>query len=85
MEFEYCREDFSPGKEIGSGSFSNVFEVTELSTGRLVALKVCSKAKLRKCQKQKAILTERVVWVRLNHPNIIKLYGTFQSRDSLCL
>ena len=38
-------------------------------------------------RKQKAsyALSEKKILIQLNHPNIIKLYSTFQDKHSLCI
>jgi serine/threonine protein kinase len=79
------RNDFSQGTVIGSGSYSLVWQVEELSTGKPVALKVCQKRKLRRCRSEKSMKTEMTVWKRLCHPNIIELYNIFESEDCICL
>jgi serine/threonine protein kinase len=79
------REDFTAGKEIGVGSFSTVLKAVEIATGKEVALKICNKSFLKKNHKERAIMTEKTVWSRLHHPNIIQLYDTFQNNEKLCL
>ena len=77
------RHDFEQIKVIGRGAFSRVILVRKKDTGRLYAMKIMRKDKLVREQKIKPIINERHIMQKLNHPFIIKLYWSFQSKTEL--
>lgn len=77
------RHDFEQIKVVGRGAFSRVILVRKKDTGRLYAMKIMRKDKLVREQKIKPIINERLIMQKLNHPYIIKLYWSFQSKTEL--
>lgn len=77
------RHDFEQLKVIGRGAFSRVILVRKKDTGRLYAMKIMKKEKLLREQKIKPILNERLIMQKLNHPFVIRLYWSFQSKEEL--
>ncbi|KAL3318756.1 3-phosphoinositide dependent protein kinase-1 [Cichlidogyrus casuarinus] len=75
--------DFKFMKEIGHGSFSNVFLAKEIRSNNIYAVKVIEKSHALKNNAVSAVLIEKEVLVRTSHPFIIQLYYTFQ--DQKCL
>ncbi|KAH3744034.1 AGC/PDK1 protein kinase [Pelomyxa schiedti] len=76
-------EDYNWGRQLGIGSFGAVMLATDKENGREVAIKVLEKAQIIRLNKQKYVITERDILCKLDHPNVIKLYGTFRSETSL--
>lgn len=57
---------------------------TEIETGREFAVKILDKKQIIKDRKIKYVNVEKDVLERVNHPNIVHLYYTFQDVSSLC-
>jgi len=71
------------GDTIGEGAFGAVRFATEKDSGRKVAIKILNKQHITKEKKRKYVTTERDILCKAKHPNIIKLYNTFQSAENL--
>ena len=84
-EVSVCPSDFRTLKLLGKGDVGRVYLVQEKETARLYAMKVLSKAEMVKRNKVKRVLAEQAILVSSNHPFIVPLYHTFQSRDYLYL
>ncbi|KAI3623501.1 NRC2 [Malassezia furfur] len=78
-------QSFQHIKLLGKGDVGRVYLVQEKETARLYAMKVLSKAEMVKRNKVKRVLAEQAILVSSNHPFIVPLYHTFQSRDYLYL
>ncbi|OMH85448.1 3-phosphoinositide-dependent protein kinase 1 [Zancudomyces culisetae] len=70
--------DFYLGRIVGEGSFSQVFEATEIASNKVYAAKVIDKRQIVKVQMAKYIRIEQEALERLDHPLIIKLNYTIQ-------
>lgn len=77
------KEEFNILNPIGNGSYSQVLQVQEIDNGKFFAMKVLSKVLILKKSILQNVITERDVYTKLNHPNIIKLYFTFQDQENL--
>ncbi|WFC97467.1 serine/threonine protein kinase, AGC [Malassezia yamatoensis] len=78
-------QDFQHIKLLGKGDVGRVYLVQEKQSKRLYAMKVLSKSEMVKRNKIKRVLAEQAILVGSNHPFIVPLYHTFQSRDYLYL
>ncbi|CAH3105674.1 unnamed protein product [Pocillopora meandrina] len=76
-------EDFKFGKVLGEGSFSTVYVVREISTGKEYAMKVLEKRHMIREKKVQYVSREKEVLSRLNHPFFVRLYFTFQDKEKL--
>lgn len=76
-------EDFKFGKILGEGSFSTVYVVREISTGREYAMKVLEKRHMIREKKVQYVSREKEVLSKLNHPFFVRLYFTFQDKEKL--
>ena len=47
-------------------------------TGKMVALKAVNIMKILELNKERHILREKELTIKLKHPNIVKLYNTFK-------
>lgn len=74
---------------LGSGAFSQVLLCTSKFTGQVMALKAVDKRKFtkfrRSSQTQLTPQSEREVMESIDHPNIVKLYETFDTPHCLYL
>lgn len=76
-------EDFKFGKILGEGSFSTVYVVREISTGKEYAMKVLEKRHMIREKKTQYVTREKEVLSKLNHPFFVRLYFTFQDKEKL--
>lgn len=71
-------EDFNIGKCLGHGHFGNVYEAIIKSNNQNVALKTLCTKSLYEENCYESIQREIQIHIELNHPNIIRLYGSFE-------
>ena len=62
---------------IGQGAYGSVYMAKKKSTGKLYAIKRLCKRKLGQEGKQYQVFRERQALILLDHPNIAKMYWTF--------
>lgn len=75
-------KDYVIGKELGRGRFSTVCECVNKTTTVHYAVKIIEKAKIE--PEEKALLrTEIAVLKLVNHPNIIKMEGIYETRSHM--
>ena len=84
-ELTVSPSSFSSVKLLGKGDVGRVYLVQEQKTRTLYAMKVLSKAEMLKRNKTRRALAEQAILVTSNHPFIVPLYHTFQTRDYLYL
>lgn len=70
---------------LGKGDVGKVFLVKEKASNRLYAMKVLSKKEMIERNKIKRALAEQEILATSNHPFIVTLYHSFQSKDHLFL
>jgi len=75
------RDVYENIKKLGKGSFGKVFQVRNKSTNKFYACKKLSKLNMNKAQFQKEV----DILMKMDHPNIIKLYEVFESDNSIYL
>lgn len=80
---DIAREDLIEIGTLGKGSFGHVKLVKHRSTGKTYALKAVSKAQVVQLGQQDHIMSEKNVMAMLNHPTLIRLHNTYQTRDHL--
>lgn len=81
-------KDFRLGAQLGEGNFSRLVRATYAPTGEVFALKVVEKQRVRRLRVRHAnvfneIAMEKEVLNRLRHPNVVRLFHTFQDADNL--
>ena len=76
---------FNQGPLLGEGAFGKVFLAQEKKSGFFVALKILSKLKLKQNKMQKHVLREIEIMSRLDHVNIVRLYGYFWDETDIYL
>lgn len=85
QEKKKSKNDFIFVKQIGEGSYSNVYITKLKQNGKTYATKVISKKHLITNNKTKTVKMEKYVLQQMDHPNIIRLYCTYQDKDNLCM
>ncbi len=73
---------------VGEGNYSTVFKAKFIQTGEMFAIKVIDKVKAERMSRRHTNINnelkmERRVLYKLNHPNIVKLFHTFQDAKNL--
>ena len=68
---------------LGTGSFGRVHLVRSKHNGRFYAVKVLNKEKIIKMKQVEHTNSEREMLVRVRHPFLVNLWGTFQDINNL--
>lgn len=85
MEAQVDQGCFEKIKLLGKGDVGKVYLVKEKVSSKLYAMKVLSKKEMIERNKIKRALAEQEILATSNHPFIVTLYHSFQSRDHLYL
>ena len=76
--------EFKPIKTLGKGSSATVYEVLRIEDGARFAAKAFSKSTLKNSsQKLQGFLNELEIMHSLDHKNVLKLEGVFESENSI--
>ncbi|XP_027756822.1 inactive serine/threonine-protein kinase PLK5-like [Empidonax traillii] len=76
---------YKQGRLLGKGTFGRCYEVTEVSSGRLYALKVIPRARLAALGGGERVEREQELHRHLSHRHIVRLHRHFSDRGHLCL
>ncbi len=76
------KKDFDLLKEIGKGSYGQVFKAKENKSGELRAIKKIDKSKLDP-EELNNLFNQFEILRKMDHPNIIKLYDIYQEKNNL--
>ncbi|RKP36464.1 kinase-like domain-containing protein, partial [Dimargaris cristalligena] len=76
-------KSFTPLKLLGKGDVGKVYLVRRNDTQKLYAMKVLSKPEMIRRKKIKRVLAEQEILATANHPFIVTLYHSFQSKQRL--
>ncbi|WVQ80841.1 hypothetical protein IAT38_002948 [Cryptococcus sp. DSM 104549] len=79
----YALADFHIERTLGTGSFGRVHLVRSRHNGRFYAVKVLNKEKVIKMKQVEHTNSEREMLVRVRHPFLVNLWGTFQDVNNL--
>lgn len=79
------KDDFTVIKQLGHGRFAVVYSAVEKATKREVAIKQIAKKLVTTHDFQHQLRREVEIHARLNHPNIVKLFGYFQDNKNIYL
>ncbi|WOO81193.1 cAMP-dependent protein kinase type 1 [Vanrija pseudolonga] len=79
----YALADFAIERTLGTGSFGRVHLVRSKHNGRFYAVKVLNKEKVVKMKQVEHTNSEREMLVRVRHPFLVNLWGTFQDANNL--
>jgi len=75
--------DYEFGDILGRGNFTAVYLATEKPTGRPCAVKIVDRYRCERLKKVEDVYMEKHCLQRLNHPNIVKVYATFQDNAQM--
>ena len=81
LEHEPKKSDFNIIKELGMGSFGTVYLVSHKKTKAQYALKAIDKTLEENLEEKANFNREVEIMYKLNHPNIVKLYGHFEDEN----
>ena len=81
FESEPEMADFNVLKELGEGSFGKVLLVQHKKTNAKYALKVVDKQHVLTEPNKSSFLREVEINYKINHPNIVKLFGHFEDNE----
>lgn len=73
--------DFEILKELGNGSFGNVYLVKHKVTGAEYAIKAIDKRNKTNTEEKPYFRREAEVMYKIHHPNVVKLYGHFEDNN----
>lgn len=76
-------EDMIVERTIGCGSFGRVKLATHKLSGTVCAIKILQKDTIVEMRQTKNISREKNIVACLTHPNVLRMYGTFQDSDCL--
>mmetsp|Transcript_24222 Transcript_24222/g.42975 ORF Transcript_24222/g.42975 Transcript_24222/m.42975 type:complete len:365 (+) Transcript_24222:111-1205(+) len=76
-------DDYEIGELLGRGNFTSVYHAVEKATDRRCAIKIIDRYRCERLKKTADVTMEKHCLRRLNHPNIVKLYGFFT--DCICV
>eukprot|EP01017_Pseudomicrothorax_dubius_P038926 TRINITY_DN5912_c0_g3_i4.p1 TRINITY_DN5912_c0_g3~~TRINITY_DN5912_c0_g3_i4.p1 ORF type:complete len:351 (+),score=66.65 TRINITY_DN5912_c0_g3_i4:125-1177(+) len=82
---EWKLDDFELGKQLGRGKFGQVFLARERESKFVVALKILSKAELKRHKVEHQVRREIEIQSHLDHPNVLRMYGFFWDVRSIYL
>jgi aurora kinase len=81
LEHEAKITDFEILKELGSGSFGNVYLVRHKKTQCEYAIKAIDKRNKTNQEEKPYFRREVEVMYKIHHPNVVKLYGHFEDNN----
>ena len=81
LEHEARKSDFEFIKELGTGSFGQVYLAKHIKTKAIYAIKSIDKHDPLNLEEKASFAREVEIMYKLNHPNIVKLYGHFEDND----
>lgn len=80
---KYALRDFQIMRTLGTGSFGRVHLVRSVHNGRYYAIKVLKKAQVIKMKQVEHTNDERKMLKLIDHPFVIRMWGTFQDSKNL--
>ncbi|KAI4306576.1 hypothetical protein L6164_029839 [Bauhinia variegata] len=78
-------EDFEVLKLVGQGAFGKVYQVRRNGTSEIYAMKVMRKDKIMQRNHAEYVKSERDILTRMDHPFIVRLRYSFQTKYRLYL
>ncbi|KAI5952517.1 NRC2 [Candida jiufengensis] len=85
VEVQVGPDSFEKIRLLGKGDVGKVYLVREKSSNQLYAMKILSKKEMIERNKIKRALAEQEILATSNHPFIVTLYHSFQSKEFLYL
>ena len=84
-KFSFQSKDFEIISSLGSGAYGDVFKAKHKITGEIYSIKVIDKKMIEKENKGYQIFVENEMLNYCNHPNIIKIFGCYEDKESFYL
>ena len=81
LEHEPQKSDFEVIKELGDGTFATVYLVSHKKTKAKYAFKCIDKRQPQNLSEKENFNREVEIMYKLNHPNIVKLFGHFEDEN----
>ncbi|XP_009607535.1 serine/threonine-protein kinase AtPK2/AtPK19 [Nicotiana tabacum] len=78
-------DDFEVLKVVGQGAFAKVYQVRKIGTSEILAMKVMRKDKILEKDHAEYMKTERDVLTKIDHPFVVRLRYSFQTKHRLYL
>ncbi|XP_019184433.1 PREDICTED: serine/threonine-protein kinase AtPK2/AtPK19-like [Ipomoea nil] len=78
-------EDFEVLKVVGQGAFGKVYQVQKIDTSEIFAMKVMRKDKVLDKSQTEYMISERNILTKIDHPFIVQLKYSFQTKYRLYL
>ncbi|KAG5008421.1 hypothetical protein GLYMA_09G273600v4 [Glycine max] len=78
-------EDFEILKVVGQGAFAKVYQVRKKGTSEIYAMKVMRKDKIMEKNHAEYMKAERDIWTKIEHPFVVQLRYSFQTKYRLYL
>ena len=75
-------EDYKKVKFLGEGSFATVYSVENKLTGEIRAMKIINKSSSCTLEDEKEIFNEINILRTMDHPNILKIFEFYSSKES---
>jgi serine/threonine protein kinase len=72
-------------RTLGSGAYATVKLAAQKSTKKKVAMKIYPKYKLNDATKRKSVMREIQIMKKFEHPNIVRLYDSFETLKEIYL
>ena len=73
------KEDYKIISKLGKGAFGNVYEVKNIKTNQIRAMKSIKKSENN--EENQELLNEIEIMIKLEHPNIIKIYDYYYDKN----
>ncbi|CCD23055.1 cAMP-dependent protein kinase catalytic subunit TPK1 NDAI_0B00210 [Naumovozyma dairenensis CBS 421] len=80
---KYTLNDFQILRTLGTGSFGRVHLIRSIHNGRFYALKVLKKHTIVKLKQVEHTNDERLMLSVVNHPFLVRMWGTFQDCEQI--
>ncbi|KAK7394947.1 hypothetical protein VNO78_15488 [Psophocarpus tetragonolobus] len=78
-------DDFEILKVVGQGAFAKVYQVRKRGTSEIYAMKVMRKDKIMEKNHAEYMKAERDIWTKIEHPYVVQLRYSFQTKYRLYL
>ena len=85
MNFKPALQDFNVHRKLGRGGYGEVYGCRKIDSGRVFAMKVSYKKRIKVKKGEGLAINERNILCKLNSPFIVGLHYAFQTPDQLVL
>ena len=85
MNFKPGMQDFNVHRKLGRGGYGEVYGCRKIDSGRVYAMKVSYKKRIKVKKGEALSINERNILCKLNNPFVVGLHYAFQTPDQLVL